>query len=425
MNDRRRDANENIAHAAQELSVHGDDHLLRARRSFLKKASAYCAALGLSSVASEGDAAATSSAEKVRAPSGAVRPAEYAAISPRAQSVLDRVMWDSFSGMSHIHGFNYQPSWGHDAASIWLDRFDPKLYRQELETGKKHFPAFNCVRIWLGYGAYKQNPQLLVRNFNEAVRICTELELLIIPILFTVWVGVPPFDPISIQDLGADFEKAYGRYLDELVGPHRGNPSILMWDLCNEPREGNVLEPSLHAQGQWLKLLHDRVKSIDPRARTCIGTVSDFGWGQSVADYCDALTPHFYGYPMWKPAFEKGEIKIDLDTWMSAVVAQYLLKARIFNRAAKPIVSSETCWGSPGDQERVRIIKATLGALRAYGVGFLPHALYTSGVADLYYPTAESPPYAGMADPRSMAFINADGSLRPGHDVFNDYCQKG
>jgi hypothetical protein len=76
--------------------------------------------------------------------------------------------------------------------------------------------------------------------------------------------------------------------------------------------------------------------------------------------------------------------------------------------------------------ERKRIIRGSLAALKRYGIGFLPHALYTSGVADLHFTNEQEDEFgrgalADFVSPSSMAFVNADGTLRSGHDVFNEF----
>jgi hypothetical protein len=44
------------------------------------------------------------------------------------------------------------------------------------------------------------------------------------------------------------------------------------------------------------------------------------------------------------------------------------------------------CWGSLDDGVRVKRIRDELGALQKYKIGFFPHALYESYVADLHRP---------------------------------------
>ncbi len=83
---------------------------------------------------------------------------------------------------------------------------------------------------------------------------------------------------------------------------------------------------------------------------------------------------------------------------------------------AKPLISTECCWGSLDDGVRVKRIRDELGALKKYKIGFFPHALYESYVADLHRPQ-----YGFVDTPGYMAFINMDGTLRSGHDVYNAF----
>lgn len=349
----------------------------------------------------------------------------FAPITPVAAAVREGVRWDAFDGMSHIVGFNYQPGWGHDARSIWLDGFDADEYRRELENGKRYFPGFNCVRIWLGYGAYRVDPETLLANFHRAIDIATELELLVIPVLFSVWAGVPPFDPIALDDLvDSDFEADFGEFLARVAEPHRGNPSILAWDICNEPNEGEPIAPGLAAQARWMRWVRDKVTAIDPESHTMVGTVADFNWGGEVLELVDAITPHLYGYPLWKQSELDGRTTTEFRTWFGAIVDHYVGVARIFSEP-KPILSTETCWGSSSDEVRVGIIADTLAVLRGAGIGYLAHALQTSGVSDLH-PLADGErpaDFSAFPDPSSMAFVLPDGSLRPGHEVFNEFAR--
>lgn len=72
--------------------------------------------------------------------------------------------------------------------------------------------------------------------------------------------------------------------------------------------------------------------------------------------------------------------------------------------------------GALDDARRVAIIQADLETLQQQDVGFLAHALHESYVADLHRPR-----YGIISSAEYMAFIHMDGSLRPGHDLFNRF----
>src|SRR5690554_2175551 len=109
------------------------------------------------------------------------------ALQRRVRETID---WHDLAGASHVRGFNYQPSWGATGPEIWLS-FDAERYRAELRRGLELFPGFNTVRIWLSYQAYIEAPRACVTHVQEAIQICSDLGLLVMPVLFTRWTGNP------------------------------------------------------------------------------------------------------------------------------------------------------------------------------------------------------------------------------------------
>ncbi len=82
----------------------------------------------------------------------------------------------------------------------------------------------------------------------------------------------------------------------------------------------------------------------------------------------------------------------------------------------KPMLITETCWGSLDDEWRADNIRFTLGELKKRNLGWFVHALYHSLVADLHRPE-----HGVVGGPGFMSFIEKDGSLREGHEAFNEF----
>ena len=80
------------------------------------------------------------------------------------------------------------------------------------------------------------------------------------------------------------------------------------------------------------------------------------------------------------------------------------------------VLASETVWGSNDDAEHVEFIRHTLTELGRRDIGFAIHALNHSLIADLH-----STAYGPVGRPGRLEFVEADGSLRPGHEVFNEF----
>ena len=80
-------------------------------------------------------------------------------------------------------------------------------------------------------------------------------------------------------------------------------------------------------------------------------------------------------------------------------------------------------WGSHGitiwnDFREATYAKELDLGLKQAGIGFLPHALHHSPVADLHRPVP-----GRKWETLYMAFIDPDGTIRPGHEVYNEFCQ--
>jgi len=327
-------------------------------------------------------------------------------ISPASKAIRDKINLKSPDGCSHINGFNYQPSWGHDGLTVWGEKFDPKKYREELSLGKKYFPKFNAVRMWLSWSAYRDNPERCIRNFHQAVDICGDLDLLVVPVIFNRWTGNPIWDKVQNQELTADFAKTFLPFVKALAEPTKGDLRILAWDLCNEPYNE---PPFFDAETQWLTKVRDSVKRCDPQALTCVGTMPGVEHLTRCGHLQDILTPHLY-VPLYPFPPKTTPSKPEDSCVPFSVVPDSLAIAK---RLEKPMMSTECCWGAESHVERTAIVRENLKFLKQYKIAFFPHALYTSGVADLHK----------YKEGLYMPFILEDGSLRPGHDVYNEFAQ--
>lgn len=335
-------------------------------------------------------------------------------ISAASKAVRDAIDLKAADGCKHIYGFNYQPSWGHNGLTVWGEKFDSKRYREELAVGKKYFPEFNTVRIWLSWSSYREKPERFIRNFQQAVDICGELDLLVIPVMFNRWISSTLWERVVNPEIVADFDATFVPFVRSLVASHKGDLRILAWDLCNEPfiqgADNKKVPVSWERETQRLGDIRNAAKQCDPNALVCIGVYPSMRCLNSTAHLQDILTTHLY-YPLYK-----SHPKSVLESLKNSGVRDDLIK-NSFEAAVKlgkPMMSTECCWGSENDAERVSIIRTNLQALRRYKIAFFPHALWTSGVADLH----RSPNYT---QGWYMPFILEDGSLRPGHEVYNEF----
>jgi hypothetical protein len=306
-----------------------------------------------------------------------------------------------------VRGFNYQPSNAGNGIQVW-ERFDPGLYRLELARGKRYFPGMNTVRVWLSFDAWLADREGFLRNIAAALDIVDELGMKAIPVLFNGWFGIPIWGGLACEVIRVERDRAefgvYRRYAAEVVEALAARrPAVLIWDLCNEPLNN---APTEENHGLWIELLsviRRTVRERDERTPITIGNQWVNPWFvERFGALVDVFSLHPY-YPYGVPTPEAlGE---RLDESLAAV-----------NGAGKPALVTECCWGSLDDAERVGFVKVALAAFKARGLGFLPHLLHHTLVADGHRPEFGHVGVAGY-----MAFIEADGRLRVGHEVFNDY----
>jgi hypothetical protein len=293
-----------------------------------------------------------------------------------------------------VRGFNYQPGYsrGH-GFDTWCN-FKPSVIKRELARGKELFPEMTAVRIWLSFDAYLAEPEKVVKNFTTFVDIIGKNGLRVMPVIFNAWSGTPNWGlitPQSVRHLLSPNEKSFNdavlKFVDSLLDRHASDERIFAWDLCNEPfnaygEDENYLK--------WLTQLHEHIKSRKEKTCLTIGICKN-NFLERIEPICDLFSVH--------PYFGLGNGPVE-----------------IANKFNKPMVASETGWGSLDDTERVNRLRGELASCVDRNVGFLIHALSYSRVADLHLPEDGPVGKAGY-----MACINKDGSLRPGHGIIRDY----
>jgi len=175
-------------------------------------------------------------------------------------------------------GINYVTSDAVNSVEMWMDStFHPRLIEKEL--GIAHRIGFNSVRSFLPYIVWERERSVFEKNFETFLRIAGDAGLTVMPVLFddcafdfgsepiygrqptpvkgvhnSRWVPCPGF---SIQDDPERLRECRG-YVEAVIGSHREDKRILVWDLYNEPgntqRKDKCL-PLLTAVFEWARAL--------------------------------------------------------------------------------------------------------------------------------------------------------------------------
>ncbi|NLV74607.1 MAG: cellulase family glycosylhydrolase [Chloroflexi bacterium] len=314
-----------------------------------------------------------------------------------------------------IRGFNYQPSYASGGLEIWL-RFDAACVARELERGVRYFPNMNAIRLWLAWDAWQRHPRRFGEYFEEALRIADSFKLRVMPVLFNRWhdhtqdyggIYIDHFYPRASWVQSAD---TFGAYLTDVVGTHADDPRVIAWDLCNEPFSYGAPQAELgeiaRAEFAWLEGTAKRCRELGAEAPITIGIHPGHGRAglEQVEPLCDVLSIHPY-WTRHSPEHPKEGYEALLDDYVDVAA-----------KAGKPLVATETTWGSQDDDVRVEIIRYTLTQLKAREIGWFAYILHHSLIPD-----AHRSAYGPLSAPGNLAYIEADGALRRGHGVYNEF----
>ena len=201
------------------------------------------------------------------------------------------------------------------------------------------------------------------------------------------------------------------RYLSRVVGAFANDDRIVAWDLCNEPLMGHYVDdaesPLRQDEVRWLGWVFDICKALGTRQPLTIGNYPGLKALELTEPISDVLS--FHPYYWWNRPESIVGSKAKFEAFVDSC-------KEFADKIGKDLFASETVWGAVDDAQHVAIMHYTLGVLRDRGIGFIVHALHHSLVADLH-----KPEYGPVGWPECLHFINPDGSLREGHEAFNDY----
>ena len=335
-----------------------------------------------------------------------------------------------------VHGFNYDGSWGTSGLDLW-QHHDHGRMAVEIARGKEYFPGWNVARWWLSHEAHQRDPRRFLANFEAGLGIFAQHGILVMPVLFNRWrdpvcdFGGVPLDhliphhsawtnsddlfvhPDAGDTVAAPVQGLFHQYLIDVVGAHADDERIYVWDLCNEPLMGSYVDdeesPVRRAELTWLTWCHRVCKDLGAAQPLTIGNYPNVRALELTEPISDLLS--FHPYYMWNGSGNQPQTKTKdgFEGYLDDCVA-------IAERAGKELIANETVWGARDDATHVEVMRYTLGQLTRRGIGYTVHALHHSLVADLHRDE-----YGPVGRPEWLHFIEADGSLRPGHEAFNEF----
>jgi hypothetical protein len=290
------------------------------------------------------------------------------------------------------------------------------IIERELTRGKELFPAMTAVRIWLPYNVYLAQPKKFLDDFSKYIGIIGKLKLRVMVGIFNAWHGTPDwggfrkesFTRLTQEQLAQTF-----KFADNLLDRHGEDPTIYAWDLCNEPDLGGKFD----VFSPWLKALYGHIKSRKEKTVLTVGSHVGIAAVKEYEPISDVISIHPYLHYAKSDFTNKlAEYEKITQEYQSRRVDDAVQFANTIN---KPVIATEIGWGNISDAKRIEMLNIELSTVNERKIGWMIHALVHSPVADLHRP--ETGPVTG---PGYMGCIEPDGSMRPHHEVINDYLKQ-
>ena len=151
-------------------------------------------------------------------------------------------------------------------------------------------------------------------------------------------------------------------------------------------------------------MVYGKCKELGTQAPLTVGSVPIVKIVKILESVSDVLSFHpYFAWNVWVKTRREYEDNLDETVELA-------------NEVCKPLIATETGWGTLDDKRRIETLTVELDGLVKRSIGFTAHLLHHTLVAD-----GHRPEYGPITTAGYMAFIEADGSLRKDHDIYNDF----
>lgn len=213
--------------------------------------------------------------------------------------------WKWYNANPWICGFNYIPSNAINYTAMWdKTSFSPETIEKELTLAEE--TGFNTVRVVLQFIVWEDDSLYFRDVFGTFLSICARHKMKVIPAFFDDCVFGTNVDP-SPGKQPEPFEGWYAwawspspghtivadsttwprleKYVKDITRTFSNDPSILLWDLFNEPR--NTTLPLVRNVFRW-------AREINPSQPLTICIFGDQKLQNIISANSDIITFHNY-----------------------------------------------------------------------------------------------------------------------------------
>jgi len=185
-------------------------------------------------------------------------------LQPGQWSVEKANQW--YASQPWIVGCNFLPSTATNSVEMWQsESFDPQTIDKELAMAQQW--GLNSVRVFINFVVWEAEPEALKKNFATFLGLAEKHGLSVMPILFddcnfsgnvakagrqadpvpgvhnSGWVSSPPLAMVKDEAMQPKLKA----YVQDMVKTFGNDKRIIVWDLYNEPGNGNDDHPAVVA----------------------------------------------------------------------------------------------------------------------------------------------------------------------------------
>ncbi|KAI1459636.1 glycoside hydrolase family 5 protein [Annulohypoxylon moriforme] len=283
-------------------------------------------------------------------------------------------------------------TWGFNDKNV---TYDPQGLPQ---YGGEGAGATNAIFQWWANGTSTIN----ITEFDKVVDAAAKADIKLIVTFTNNWADYGGMDVFTIN-LGGQFhddfyrlpqiKDAYKRYISTFISRYQDSPTIMAWELANEPRCGGDAVRNLPVSSNctpatlttWIDEMSAFIKSVDPNHLVTWGGEGGFNrdsddWAYNGSDGGDfdanLALPNidfgvFHTYPDWWTKTV---------SWADQWIRDHATAAR---EAGKPVVHEEYGWMTPEVREQNGIPASN--ATRIEVEGGWQKIMVEEGMSDMYW----------------------------------------
>ncbi len=253
--------------------------------------------------------------------------------------------------LSWMRGANYVPSYARNDIQQWME-YDSAVIDREL--GYAEWLKLNTVRVFLNVAVFEKQPEKFLADFENFLTLADKHGIKVMPVIFDScldpqevdvnnykgknWIPSPGFPRLGDKDW-----PTMEKFIVAVVGKHRDDKRVVMWDVMNEPESTGFNWRNPEGKDKIVEFVRRALKRVkDEKPVQPLG----IGWAypnniEIAADLSDVLIMHCYADPKGLE-HNLGKLK-EMGKLLNkpVIINEFLARPRQRAEKALPVISRE------------------------------------------------------------------------------------